>query len=93
MNANIKFDDQAQLTDALSSQKQMTDNYNTYANECSSQALKDVLMNILTDEHNIQHEVWKEMNTRGWYPTEAAEQSKIEKEKNKFANCCRTCIG
>ena len=93
MNSNIKFDDQTRLTDALNSQKQITEHYNTYANECSSQALKDVMMNILNEEHCLQHDVWKEMNTRGWYMTEAAEQSKIEKEKNKFSSFCRTCIG
>ena len=88
----IKFDDQAILTDALNSQKQMTDNYNMYANECASSSLKDVIMNILNEEHKLQHEVWCEMNTRGWYQTEAAEQSKIEKEKNKFSNCCKSCV-
>ena len=89
----IKFDDQAILTDALNSQKQMTDNYNMYANECASKSLMDVMMNILNEEHALQHEVWAEMNTRGWYPTEAAEQTKIDKEKNKFANCCKSCVG
>ena len=89
----IKFDDQAILTDALNSQKQMTDNYNMYANECASKSLMDVMMNILNEEHALQHEVWCEMNTRGWYQTEAAEQTKIDKEKNKFASCCKSCVG
>ena len=91
MSNNIPFNDQAQLTDALNSQKLMTENYNTYANECSSKELCDVMLNILNEEHRLQHEVWCEMNTRGWYQTEAAEQTKIEKEKNKFASYCKNC--
>ena len=83
---NQKFGDKEMLTDALSSQKFITDTYNTFANECSDDALKSEFINILSEEHDIQHQVFKEMQNRGWYATETADQSKIVNAKTKFEN-------
>ena len=46
--------DREMLTDALSSEKFMTENYNTYANECASPSLMNEFMNLLSEEHQIQ---------------------------------------
>jgi hypothetical protein len=43
-------------------------------------------MNILQDEHKIQNEVFTEMQSRGFYPVEAAEATKINEAKQKFAS-------
>ena len=85
MMANSAFSDQDMLTDDLSSQKFITDVYNTYANECANVALKNQLMNILTEEHDIQFDIYSEMAKRGWYQTEAADQNKINQAKQKFS--------
>lgn len=78
--------EQDMMTDALSSQKFMTENYNLFANECSSPAIKSELMNILNEEHQIQHEVFSELQKRGWYQVEAADQNKINQAKQKYQN-------
>lgn len=78
--------EQEMLTDALSSQKLMTDIYNNGANECASPALKADFMNILYEEHQIQHEIFTEMQKRGWYQTEQAQPEKIHQAKQKFMN-------
>ena len=57
--------DREMLTDALSSEKFMTDNYNNYANECASPSLMNEFMNLLSEEQ-IQHDVFSEMQKRGW---------------------------
>ena len=79
----IQFDDKNMMDDALASQKFITETYNTFANECSVPQLKEQFVNLLEDEHRIQHEVFTEMQKRGWYQTEPAEQDKINQEKQK----------
>ena len=78
------FSDKDIMTDLLSSQKFVTDGYNTNANECATPSLRCDMMKILSEEHQIQSEVFTEMQSRGWYPTEAAEQAKIDKVKQTF---------
>ena len=85
------FQDQERITDVLSTQKTVTSGYNTFANEASDPTVKNTLMSILAEEHDIQHEVFTEMNKRGWYQTEAAQDNKITQAKQKFAadtSCC-----
>ena len=83
-NNQPSLTEQEMLTDALSSQKMMTDVYNTGANECANPALKADFMNILNEEHQIQHEIFSEMQKRGWYQTEQAPQDKVNQAKQKF---------
>ena len=78
--------DREMLTDALSSEKFMTDNYNNYANECASPSLMNEFMNLLSEEHQIQHDVFSEMQKRGWYPTQDAPEEKIRQAKMKFSS-------
>lgn len=79
-----QFGDKEMLEDSLSSQKFITDGYNTFANECASAQLKTDFMNLLNEEHQIQHEIFTEMQKRGWYQMEAAEQTKINQAKQKY---------
>jgi Coat F domain. len=84
--ASRSFSDQDMMKDMLSSQKFVTDSYNSYANECATPAIKSDFMSILNEEHQLQNQVFHEMNKRGWYPTEAADQSKINQVKQKYSN-------
>ena len=80
------LNDREMLTDALSSEKFMTENYNQYANECASPSLMNEFMNLLSEEHQIQHEVFTELQKRGWYPTQEAPAEKVQQAKLKFSN-------
>lgn len=82
-NSN-SFGEKEMLTDALASQKYVTENYNTFANECANPAVKNEFMDILNEEHQIQFELFSEMNKRGWYPLEQANQQKVSQAKQKF---------
>lgn len=84
MNNNTNFGDREMLDDALASQKFVSENYNTFANECASAAMQSELMNILNEEHQIQHEIFTEMQKRGWYTVEQADANKINQAKTKF---------
>ena len=81
---NPSLTEQEMMTDALASQKLITDTYNTFANECASASLKADFMNILSEEHQIQHEIFTEMQKRGWYQVEQADQNKINQAKQKY---------
>jgi len=83
------FSDKDIMTDLLSSQKFVTDGYNTYANECATPSLRCDMLNLLNEEHQIQSDVFTEMQKRGWYPTEAAEQTKITKVKQTYQGTTR----
>lgn len=85
-NGSIAMQDKEMLEDVLTSQKQITGLYNTYANECATTAIRDEMMNILHDEHDIQADIFMKMQKRGWYPTPMAEEQKIQSTKQKFLN-------
>lgn len=74
------------MEDILSSQKFITDTYNTFTNECVNQQLRTDFLNILREEHNIQQSVYDQMKMRGWYTTEQAEQQKVSSAYTKFSN-------
>ncbi len=78
------FGDKERLADVLASQKLLTSNYNSFINECSSNAVMCELMNILTEEHQIQHDIFSEMQKRGWYNTEQADVNKVNQCRQKY---------
>lgn len=76
--------DKELLEDSLNSQKHIETNYNIWANECVDCCLKDDMMNILKEEHDMQFELFAEMQNRGWYATEAADANKITQTRQKL---------
>lgn len=81
-----KFDDCAKMTDFLNCEKHMTGIYNTFLCETETTAVRGCLSGILTDEHHMQEQLFQEMKSRGWYQTTAADQSKINEAKQKYAS-------
>ena len=78
------FGDKEILSDALSSQKFITENYNTFTNECSSPRVRSTFMKILKEEHMIQADVFNEMSLNGWYPAKMATAEEVNQAKTKF---------
>lgn len=72
------------LGDALAAAKFSTGNYNTFANECAHEAVRSTMMKILNEEHEIQNDVFQMMSEKGYYPTPAADQKKVEDAKQKY---------
>lgn len=83
---NQKMQDRDLMEDLLSSEKAVTGSYNTFTNECVAAQVRDQFLNILNEEHQIHADVFDEMQKRGWYPMENAEQQKITQVKQKFQN-------
>lgn len=73
------------LNDFIMSQKLLTSSYNTFAGECTNQQLRNAFLNILDDEHAIQANIFENMQSKGWYQTEPADQQKVQQAKQKFS--------
>ena len=82
----MKMGDVEILNDSIASQKLISSTYDTFANECATPNLRDEFMNILKDEHQIQAEMFTEMQKRGWYQVKTADQQQISQAKQKFQN-------
>ncbi len=88
---NPNYSDKEKIQDALMSQKFVTGNYNTFANECAHPEVKRMALDILSDEHSIQHDVFVEMQNHGWYEVKAATDAAIQQAKTQMENdcCCK----
>ena len=73
------------LQDCLSSQKFATTNYNIFAGECVCEQLRSAFLNILDDEHRIQADIFNDMSSKGWYPTQPADQQQLQQVKQKYS--------
>ena len=76
--------DQEFLGDVLASQKLISSTYNTFANECATPEIRDEFLNILQEEHNIQADIFTEMQKRGWYQVKPADAQQVSQTKQKF---------
>ena len=85
MEMNTRMTDKEKMADLLSCEKFLAGNYNTYCMEAATTSVRSCLCSLLKDVHELQEGVFEEMNTRGWYPLETAEEAKLQAEKQKFA--------
>ena len=72
------------LNDSIASQKLIGSGYNTFANECANPQLRMDFLNILKEEHDIQADLFSEMQKRGWYTVKAADQNDVTQAKQKY---------
>ncbi len=78
--------DKEMMNDSLASQKLISSVYNTFANECVNPQLRTDFLNILREEHDIQADIFQEMQKRGWYQVKQAEQTQVDQAKQKYSN-------
>lgn len=78
------FDDKDRLTDNLITQKYIANGYNHAALEAANSQLMDAFTGILRDEHQLQHEIFIEMNSRGWYQPKTANMNDLTQHLNKW---------
>lgn len=80
----MQYSEKEILADALASEKTATEHYTTFANECVHDSLRTTILNCLSEEQDIQKNVFDEMHARGFYPTPAADTAKVTQVKQKF---------
>lgn len=85
------FSDKEILSDALNTEKATTANYNSFSNECVHKDLRHTMLHCLAQEHDIQQDLFEIMHAKGYYPTPAADQKKVQEAIQTFsqtATCC-----
>lgn len=78
------LDEKDRLTDVLITEKYIASGYNLAALESANNQIRDAFSGILRDVHQIQHEIFNEMNSRGWYQPKAANPNDISHNLNKW---------
>ena len=78
------LDDKDRLTDVLITEKYIAGGYNHAALEAANSQLLDAFTGILRDVHQIQHEIFLEMNNRGWYQPKTANMNELNQNINKW---------
>ena len=80
------MNDQERITDFLCSEKKMTANYDSIASECVNVPLRDTFINLFTQGHRTQTELFQLAQTKGWYSPEQAQANKISQAYTKYSN-------
>ena len=78
------MDDKELMERELSLMKGVTTLYLNGAIESETKEVHDAFKCALDDSLNIQNKIYNLMKEKGWYPTELAEQKKINSVKEKF---------
>lgn len=78
------LEEKDRLTDSLITQKYIASGYNTAATESANSQLMDAFIGILRDEHQIHHEIFNEMQHRGWYQPKTANMNDLSQNVNKW---------
>lgn len=77
------------LGDALAAQKAATGQFNMSANECVHEDVRQTMLHILSQEHEIQQDVFEMMHAQGYYPTPVAEAKKVQDTKQQYCQCAK----
>lgn len=80
------MNDQEFLTDLLMGEKKMSANYDTYASECVNTQLRDQFLQLLSQSHKTQTDLFNQAKSKGWYQVEQAPASKVDTAYQKFSN-------
>ena len=80
----MNWDDQCMATDLLDTTKHLASQYSTLILEGSAQPLRKIMSDNLNQTLNDQFQVFEQMEQRGWYQTQQAQQQDIQTAKQKF---------
>ncbi|WMJ23321.1 spore coat protein [Paludicola sp. MB14-C6] len=80
------LDDEFILQDAIMSQKYMLERYNTGVYESESPIIKEALMNLLLDEHQIESDLLSELQKRDWYQIIKSNDNQMKQIKDQYLN-------
>ena len=81
------------ITDLLLTEKKMSTNYNLFASECTNVRLRDTFVNLLTQGHKTQTELFETGKQKGWYTVEQAQPQQISQAAQKFSTPKPTISG
>lgn len=83
---NKMMNEKETATDVLIGEKHLAQMYSTFLSEAATPEMVSSLTGLLTDTHDLVHHLYEEMNARGWYPVQKAQESAVNAAKQSFAN-------
>ena len=83
--SNCTFGEKETMHDCLDTEKYLIGIYQTALTEAATPEVVQTLTDLLSDNFRMQQQLFREMNSRGWYPVTKAEEQKIAQMKQKFA--------
>ena len=85
MQNTCTFGEKEKMHDCLDTEKYLIGMYQTALTESATPEVVQTLTDLLSDNFRMQQQLFREMNSRGWYPVTKAEEQKIAQTKQKFA--------
>ena len=85
MQGNCTFGAKETMHDCLDTEKYLLGMYNTALTESATPEVIQTLSDLLSDTFRMQQQLFRDMNSRGWYPVPKAEEPKLQQAKQKFA--------
>ncbi len=85
MQSTCTFGEKERMHDCLDTEKYLIGMYQTALTEAATPEVMQTLTDLLSDSFRMQQQLFREMNSRGWYPVTKAEEQKIAQTKQKFA--------
>lgn len=80
----LDMEEKDHIEDLLATQKRVTSDYNTFANEISHHNLKADVLNILREEQEAESTLLDKVIKHGWYEAKAASSQEIKKARELF---------
>ncbi|MDD3766534.1 MAG: spore coat protein [Eubacteriales bacterium] len=80
------MDDKTIMENLLMTTKGVCDLYMHGTIESNTVNIRNTFNSALNDTLCMQDDIYQKMSSKGWYPTEQAEQQKIQTVKQKFAS-------
>ncbi|WP_338473156.1 spore coat protein [Niallia sp. XMNu-256] len=90
LNKTPQMNDRDLLNDLLTTEKYMTNGYDTFLNEASHEALYQDLLQIYTETQNQQRHLYNLMFQKGWYKLEPEDQQTLQQKHKQFYNYTTT---
>lgn len=81
-----EMNDRDYLNDILSTEKYLSNGFNTGLSEMQNPKLHQDVQNILNSVHQSQAQLFDLMFQKGWYKMEAAEQQQVSQAYTQFNN-------
>ena len=84
VQTNCTFGEKEIMHDCLDTEKYLIGMYNAALTEAATPEVVQTLTDLLADSFRMQQQLFREMNSRGWYPVTKAEDQKVTQAKQKF---------
>lgn len=77
-------DDRTRMQAALQEETKLAGLYNTCVSVCTTPQLRDTMLTLLNEEHQIQFDLFTELHKRGWCRMQDSDPAQIQKLRKEL---------